>query len=62
MLWDLKTLTNNFHYVMFWGMLNLKKEKDVLRRLGQKKTDLVAEQVKKVLAGTDQKLILMVRG
>lgn len=32
------------------------------KRIRGRKTDLVTEQVKKVLADSDQKLILMVRG
>jgi hypothetical protein len=55
------TLTNSFCFAILWQMLKawLKRESKV--RKNAKRETLMQDSVKKVLAGTDQKLIVMVR-
>lgn len=62
-------MTNSFGYVMLsLGkflprlMLSLKRKNTSLKRLSQKRINPLMEQVKRLLAETDQRLILMVKG
>jgi len=43
-------------------MISLRGQKSKLRSLNIRRVDPLKEQVKKILGGTDQQLILMVRG
>ena len=62
-------MTNNFIYVKLKKMFMLtgrrksyRLNKDKIRKLNQNQVNPLTEQVKKVLTGVDQRLILMVRG